>query len=199
MKILVGETELQARISQMASEIDEYYKKQKWYQESDKPVVVIGILTGALFFMSDLVRRLTIRVELDFVRTSTYPGKSLISREPKILIEPSKKLINNHVLILDDVLDNGKTLKLVHDTLRWGYPETMRTAVLLRKLGKAPANVKVDFVGFDIPDEFIVGYGLDYGGKYREMPYVAVWSEDESGKCEETTESDQQVCSDRSP
>ncbi len=197
MKILVGETELQARISQMASEIDEYYKSQKWYQESDKPVVVIGVLTGALFFMSDLVRKLTIRVELDFVRTSTYPGKSLISRQPEILIEPSKKLLNEHVLILDDVLDNGKTLKLVHDTLRWGYPETMRTAVLLRKPGKAPENVKVDFVGFDIPDEFIVGYGLDYGGKYREMPYVAVWSEDESGRCEETSESDQQVCDNR--
>ena len=198
MKILVSEDHLQMRISQMASEIDEYYKNQKWYQESDKPVVVIGVLTGALFFMSDLVRKLTIRVELDFVRTSTYPGKSLINREPKILIEPSKKLLNEHVLILDDVLDNGKTLKLINDTLRWGYPETMRTAVLLRKPGKAPENVKVDFVGFDISDEFIVGYGLDYGGKYREMPHVAVWSEDESGRCEKTSERDKQVCGDRS-
>ncbi len=198
MKILVGQDELQTRISQMASEIDTYYKDQEWYQNSDEPVVIICVLTGAIFFMADLVRQLTIRVELDFVRTSTYVGETVLSRKPKILVAPSKQLQGTNILILDDILDSGKTLKLIHDSLRWGYPKTMRTAVLLRKPGKAPGNVRADFIGFDIPDEFVVGFGLDYGGKYREMPHVAVWSEDEFRKCEETTESDQQVCGNRS-
>lgn len=199
MKILVGQDELQARISQMASEINTYYKNQEWYKNSDQPVVIICVLTGAIFFMADLVRQLTIRIELDFIRTSTYIDGTLLSREPKILTAPSRQLQDTHILILDDILDRGKTLKTVHDTLRWGYPKTMRTAVLLRKPGKAPENVKADFVGFDIPDEFVVGFGLDYGGKYREMPYVAVWSEDESRECEKTTESNKQVCGNRSP
>lgn len=194
MKILVTEQQLQMRISQMASEIDTYYKNQEWYQNSDEPVVIICVLTGAIFFMADLVRKLTIRVELDFVKTSTYIGETVLSREPEILVAPSRKLQDTHILILDDILDRGKTLKLIHDSLRWGYPKTMRTAVLLRKPGKAPENVKADFVGFDIPDEFVVGFGLDYGGKYREMPYVAVWSEDESGECEEKTEGNSHVC-----
>lgn len=181
MKILVTENQLQMRISQMASEIDDYYKNQEWYQDSDKPVIIICVLTGAIFFMADLVRRLTIRIELDFVKTSKYVGETVLSRETKILVAPSRNLQDTHILILDDILDSGKTLKLIHDSLRWGYPKTMRTAVLLRKPGKAPENVKADFIGFDIPDEFVVGFGLDYGGKYREMPHVAVWSEDESG------------------
>jgi len=197
MKILVDETQLQTRISKMASEIDTYYKDQEWYQNSNEPVVIICVLTGAIFFMADLVRQLTIRVELDFVRTSTYVGETVLSREPKILVAPSKRLLDIHILILDEMLDTGKTLKLIHDSLRWGYPKTMRTAVLLRKPDKAPASVVVDFIGFDIPDEFVVGYGLDYGGKHREMPHVAVWSEDESGQSERPIDSNQSIYSDQ--
>ncbi len=153
MKILVTEDNLQMKISQMASEIDAYYKDQEWYQNSDEPVVIICVLTGAIFFMVDLVRNLTIRMELDFVRTSTCSGKSISSREPNILVEPSRNIQNAHILILDDILDTGKTLKLINDIFLWKYPKTMRTAVLLRKPGKAPENVKADFIGFDIPDE----------------------------------------------
>jgi hypoxanthine phosphoribosyltransferase len=195
MKTLISQSDLDRRVSQMAAEIDAYYKDKDWYRKTNEPVVIIGVLTGALFFMSDLIRKLTIRMELDFVRTSTYPGKSLTSREPKILVEPSRNLHDSHVLIVDDILDTGKTLKLIHDSLRWGYPKSMKTAVLLRKPDKAPENVKVDFIGFDIPDEFVVGYGLDYGGKHREMPCVAVWSEDESGKGENSFERNQSIYS----
>ena len=180
MKTLIDEKSLQSRISQMALEIDEYYSSQWWYQNTQEPVIIIGVLTGAVFFMADLVRKLSIRVELDFVRVSTYPGKAIIAQEPKIIIPPSRSLHNARILLVDDILDTGKTISVVGEDLSWSCPDSIRTAVLLRKPGKAPSHISADFVGFDIPDDFVVGYGLDYDGRYREMPCVAVWSKDES-------------------
>lgn len=181
MQILIDDERIQTRIGDMAWSIDRYYRNQCWYRETQEPVIVIGVLTGAMFFMADLVRELSIRTELDFIRTSTYPGKATIAQKsPKIIAEPTKPLHDAHILIIDDILDTGKTLRLIKQYLSWPYPEDIRTAVLLRKPGKAPPNVTADFVGFDIPDEFVVGYGLDYNGRHREKPYVAVWSEDES-------------------
>lgn len=180
MRTLIDETRLQARISEMALEIDAYYQDQDWYRKTQEPVVVIGVLSGAVFFMADLVRKLSIRTELDFIRASTYPGKATTAQQPKIVCPPTKHLHDAHILLLDDILDTGKTLGMIRTHLAWPYPEDIRTAVLLRKPGKAPPDVTADFVGFDIEDEFVVGYGLDYDGRYREQPYVAVWSADES-------------------
>lgn len=180
MRILIDRDRLQARIFEMALEIDSYYEKQDWYQNTQEPVVVIGVLTGAVFFMADLVRKLSIRTKFDFIRVSTYPGKAITAYKPKIIAPPTMSLHDAHVLLVDNILDTGKTIKVIREYLAWPYPETMRTAVLLRKPGKAPADVTAGFVGFDIPDEFVVGYGLDHNGRYREKPYVAVWSKDES-------------------
>lgn len=180
MKTLIYEASIQARIAEMATEIDEYYSGQSWYRKTQEPVIVIGMLTGAMFFMADLVRKLSIRVELDFIRVSTYPGKAMTAQEPKIITAPTKNLHNSHILLVDDILDTGKTIKVVRKYLSESYPDSIRTAVLLRKPGKAPDHIKANFVGFNIPDDFVVGMGLDYNGRYREMPYVAVWSEDES-------------------
>lgn len=179
IRTIIAESTLQKRIAEMALEIDEYYLQQNWYQKTQEPVVVIGVLTGAVLFMADLVKKLSIRVELDFIRVSTYPGPTTIGKTPKIITPPTSKLYDSHVLLVDDILDSGKTLQIIQDSLVWPSPESMQTAVLLRKQGKAPSNVTADFVGFDIPDDFVVGYGLDYDGKYRTMPYVAVWSDDE--------------------
>jgi len=190
MRTLIDEEHLQTRISELALEIDSYYKGQDWYQKTQEPVVVIGVLTGAVFFMADLVRKLSIRVELDFIRVSTYPGKATIAQEPQIITPPTRSLHDAHVLLVDDILDTGKTMRIIREHLAWPHPESMRTAVLLRKPGKAPADVTAGFVGFDIPDEFVVGYGLDYDGRYREQPCVAVWSEDES----RTSKSEAEQC-----
>ena len=199
MKTLIDEKSLQSRISQMALEIDEYYSSQEWYQNTQEPVIVIGVLTGAVFFMADLVRKLSIRVELDFVRVSTYPGKAITAQEPKIITPPSRLLCDAHILLVDDILDTGKTISVVGEDLLWSCPDDVRTAVLLRKPGKAPAHISADFIGFDIPDEFIVGYGLDYDGRYREMPYVAVWSEDESRRDQSEGNRDRCVYGDKAP
>ena len=177
MKTLIDKNRIQTRISEMALEIDEYYKKQDWYRETQEPVIVIGVLTGAMFFMVDLVRKLSIRTKLDFIRVSTYPGKTTIAQEPKIITPPTISLRNTHILLVDDILDTGKTIDVVTEQLAWPGPESIQTAVLLRKPGKACADITAGFVGFDVTDEWIIGMGLDYNNRYRELPYVAVWSE----------------------
>jgi hypoxanthine phosphoribosyltransferase len=177
-KVLIDKDRIQARITEMASDIDFYYSRQDWYRHSEEPVIVIGVLTGAIFFMADLVRQLSIRTELDFIRVSTYQGKSITAQEPKITLWPKRNLHDSaHVLLIDDILDTGKTLGFIEDHILWECPLSMKTAVLLRKPGKAKNIETVDFVGFDIPDEFVVGMGLDYNDLYRNLPYVSVLSD----------------------
>lgn len=178
MKTLISEDRIQARISEMAKEIDKYYWERNGYRKRYEPVVVIGVLNGAFFFMVDLVKQLSTNIEIDFIKISTYPGKSTTAQNSKIITQLDRSLHDADILLLDDILDSGSTLKELYRHLGESYPESITTAVLLRKPGKAPDDVKAKFVGFDIPDEFVVGYGLDYNGKYREMPYVAVWRED---------------------
>jgi len=182
MRTLIDAERLQARISDMALEIDSYYRGQDWYRMTQEPVVVIGVLAGAMFFMADLVRKLSIRTKLDFTRMSTYSGKATTVQQPKIICPPASRLHDAHILLIDDILDTGRTIGVLRTHLAWPYPEDVKTAVLLRKSDKVPYDVKADFIGFDIPDEWVVGYGLDYNGLYRELPYVAVWSGDESGQ-----------------
>lgn len=175
MKTLINTDSLQARISEMAMEIDSYYKQQDWYHNTQKPVVVIGVLTGAMFFVADLVRKLSIRVELDFIKVSTYPGKTTTAQESKIIIPPTRSLHNAHVLLVDDILDTGKTIKVVRKFLARWYPESMLTAVLLRKPGKASGNTMANFVGFNIEDEWVAGYGMDDSrGRRREVQCVFI-------------------------
>ncbi|KKN98887.1 hypothetical protein LCGC14_0141280 [marine sediment metagenome] len=178
MKTLISEQQLQTRITEMALEIDSYYMAQEWYRNTQEPVIVVGVLTGALFFMADLIRKLSIRIELDFMRVSTYPGKATVAQKPKIITPPDRSLRDAHILLVDDILDTGKTIKVVKKWLSWPVPEDIWTCVLLRKPDKN-SEVKADFVGFDVPDEFLIGYGLDHDGKFREMPYVAFLSEEE--------------------
>ena len=175
-KIIIDEHMIQARISEMASEIDSYYKNQEWYQRTQEPVIVIGILTGAMFFMTDLVRKLSIRMELDSIRISTYPKEQAIVKQSKVIHWSLRNLHDAHILLIDDILDTGKTLELIKKYLSWPYPESIKTAVLLRKTLSTPVTTTADFIGFDIPDKFVYGFGLDDNGRHRELPYVAVRS-----------------------
>ena len=175
MKTLISRARIKNRISVMALLINEYYQSRDWYQKTQEPVIVIGVLTGAIFFMADLVRQLSIRIKLDFIRMSTYPGKSTTAQEPSIIALPILPLRDAHILLIDDILDGGKTINTVKEHLSWLHPESIRTAVLLRKPGKAPSDVVVDFVGFDIPDEWVAGYGMDdRNGLQREVKYIFV-------------------------
>lgn len=181
MRILVDKKHIQNRIGDVAWEIDRHYNKQDWYKNTKEPVIVLGVLSGGMFFMADLVRQLSIRTEMDFIRVSTYPGKATTAQKPRIIVEPTKLLHNAHILIVDDILDTGKTLGCVKEHLLYPHfpivqfrPASIQTAVLLCKPGKAVNNMTADFVCCGIEDEWVVGYGLDYNGRYRNLPYVAV-------------------------
>lgn len=136
-------------------------------------LVIVPILTGSVMFVADLVRRLPLKLRLEMVGVSSYPGKSMESKGVSIRHELPGTLAGKHVLVIDDILDSGHTLDVVTRLIREQRPASLRTCVLLRKPGKSSLPVAPDYVGFDIPDEFVVGYGLDYDGFYRNLPEIA--------------------------
>jgi len=188
MKTLIDKITIQTRITEMASEIDFYYCGQDWYRHTQEPVIIIGVLTGAIFFMADLVRQLSIRTKLDFIRVSTYPvmepiqcfGQKKLSKimtglESDIIAKPMSQMHNSRVLTIDDILDTGLTYQAIRAHLFQSGSKDIRLATLLRKPGKAPKHIKADFVGFDIGDEWVAGYGMDdRHGRQREVQCVFV-------------------------
>ena len=168
-RILITADQLADRVGALALEIT------KRYQACEQPLVIITVLSGAVVFLADLIRQLPIRMRLSLLSVSSYPGPTRESQGAKLrgTFELDCELEGMPVLIVDDILDSGGTLKLVQRTIRSRGPRSMETAVLLRKPGRAPADLKVEYVGFDIPDEFVVGYGLDYDGQYRNLPHIA--------------------------
>ena len=137
-------------------------------------VVIVPILTGALVLTADLIREMPMRLSLRVVAVSSYPGTSITSKGAKIEGELPKDLSGKHVLIIDDILDSGQTIGLVKELIERQKPASLRTCVLLRKPESVRArHVDVEYVGFDIPNEFVVGYGLDFGGYYRNYPQIA--------------------------
>ena len=173
LNTIISSEEIQKRIGEMANEIDKYYLQQEWYRQTEQPVIVVGVLTGSLFFMADLLRKLTIRTKLDFIRVSTYPGTSTTAQSSKIVHYPVERLYNTHILLIDDILDTGGTMHLIRSHLSAVFPASVKIAVLLRKPYKRSSSINGDFIGFDIQNKFVVGYGLNYGNKYRELPYIA--------------------------
>ncbi|MBL8962440.1 MAG: hypoxanthine phosphoribosyltransferase [Phycisphaeraceae bacterium] len=137
-------------------------------------VVIIPILTGALVLAADLIRELPLRLSLRVVAVSSYPGASIASKGAKISGDLPCDLCGKHVLIIDDILDSGQTIGLVKELIAGQGPASLRTCVLLRKPESVRVRpVEVEYVGFDIPNHFVVGYGLDYDGFYRNYPQIA--------------------------
>lgn len=139
----------------------------------DAELVIVPILTGAMILVADLIRHLPIKLHLELAGVSSYPGTSIESKGASMKHDLPPTLGGKHVLIVDDILDSGQTLDLVSRIVRDMKPASLRTCVLLRKPGKARVHFTPDYVGFDIPDEFVVGYGLDYDGYYRNYPEIA--------------------------
>lgn len=166
MRVLITTEQIQARLSEMAEIIGPEYR--------GRPLTIVGVLTGSLMFVADLVRRLDIPLRIGLIQASSYRGKTTKAGELHLGLEILSDVRGRHVLLLDDILDTGQTLNhLVRHLLDQGAL-SVRIAVLLRKEGRQVHPVHVDFVGFDIPDAFVVGYGLDYNDEYRQLPYVAV-------------------------
>lgn len=144
------------------------------YGPLDPALTLVPILSGSIIFLADLIRQLPLKMKLALVHVSTYPGAATTAQEPRTLHEPIGDIRGRHVLLIDDILDSGRTLRRAQEMLRRREPASLRTAVLLRKPAKAPADVTADFVGFDIDDLFVVGYGLDYDDHYRNYPHIGV-------------------------
>lgn len=167
-RILFTREQIQQRVRSMADEIAGVYA------DLEPGMTIVPILSGSVIFLADLIRELPLRMKIALIQLSTYPGASTTAQQPQVVRELSGDVRGRHVLIVDDILDTGRTLRHVQQLIRERGADSVRTAVLLRKPGKAPPDVRVDFVGFEIDDLFVVGYGLDYDDHYRNLPHIGV-------------------------
>ncbi len=167
-RVVVPEREIATRVASMAGEITTAYT------DHGEGITIVAILTGSLVFLADLIRCLPMRIRIALVGATSYAGKTTESRGARLEYAILPDLCNCDVLIVDDILDTGGTLRIAQDLVRSGIPRSVRTAVLLGKHDVVPSDFPVDFVGFYIADEFVIGYGLDYDGLYRNLPYIGV-------------------------
>lgn len=169
-RILIDRTRIATRVAEMGTQIA---SDLELTTGADR-LVVVPVLTGALVFTADLVRTMPMRLRLELIEASSYPGKATQSQGVTLGSGPIDSLAGAHVLIVDDIFDSGRTLAAVRDLVAATNPASVRTAVLLRKEVERAVDMTPDYVGFDVPDAFVVGYGLDYDGWYRNLPNIAV-------------------------
>src|ERR1043165_3508014 len=166
MRVLITTEQIQQRVSELASQIRPV--------EGGRPLTSVGVLTGSLMFLADLVRHLDIPLRIGLIQASSYRGPATEPGQLRIGTDILADVKGRHVLLLDDILDTGQTLKHLLTHLLDQGAASVKIAVLLRKQGRQVHRVNVDYVGFDIPDVFVVGYGLDHNDEHRQLPYVAV-------------------------
>lgn len=167
-RVILPRERIQARVRALAGEI------VASYGPALPSLTLVPVLSGAIIFVADLIRELPLKMKIALVHLSTYPGRALRAGEPRTILEIAGELEGRDVLIVDDVLDSGRTLRSVQEMARARRPRSLRTAVLLRKPARGPRDAPVDFVGFDIDDLFVVGYGLDFDDHYRNYPHIGV-------------------------
>ena len=167
-EVLISEAELQGKIAEIAARISEDYAARN--------ILVIGVLKGAIFFISDLVRQLSVPCELDFMAVSSYGASTHSSGVVRILKDLDIPIAGRHVLIVEDVIDSGLTLSYLLKNLTSREPASLEICTLLAKPGYKRLNIAVRYVGFELPDVFVVGYGLDYAERYRNLPHIAAFA-----------------------
>ncbi len=166
-EILISQDEIIAKVKELGQQISKDYSE-------DQELIVVGILKGAIIFLSDLVREINLPIALDFMAVSSYGSSTESSGAVRILKDLERDVENKHVLIVEDIVDTGLTLKYLLDNLHARKPASVKTCTLLDKPSRRLVDVTVNYNGFSIPDKFVVGYGLDYGETYRNLPYIAV-------------------------
>ena len=166
IRVLVSEKEVDERIEALGKQISKDYE--------GKQVHLICVLKGGAFFMCELAKRITVPVSLDFMSVSSYGDGTASSGVVRIAKDLDESIEGKDVLIVEDIIDSGRTLYYLMDILRKRNPESLHLCTLLDKPERREKDVTVDYVGFEIPDEFVVGYGLDYAQKYRNLPYIGV-------------------------
>jgi hypoxanthine phosphoribosyltransferase len=169
-EVLIDEPALRQRIEELGEEISADY--------DGRDVLLVGVLKGAVFFMADLMRRLSLPCEIDFMAISSYGEGTDSSGVVRILKDLDSNITGRHVLVLEDIIDTGLTLSYLMRNLGAREPASLEVCALLVKHGRRETDVPVKYVGFEIPNRFVVGYGLDYGERYRNLPHVAVMSDE---------------------
>jgi hypoxanthine phosphoribosyltransferase len=169
-EVLIDTDALSARIAELGAEVSADYE--------GRDLLLIGVLKGAVFFMADLMRKLTIPCEVDFMAISSYGASTDSSGVVRILKDLDINIEGRHVLVVEDIIDSGLTLSYLMRNLESREPASLEVCALLTKPDRREMDVPVRYVGFEIPNRFVIGYGLDFGERYRNLPYVAVLSED---------------------
>lgn len=165
-RVLVSEEELKAKVAELGKQISEDYR--------GKPLLLVCILKGSVVFMADLMRAIDIDCKIDFMSISSYYSGTKSSGQVRIVLDLNKPVQDYDLLIVEDILDSGITLSYIKELLLPRKPRSIKICTLLDKPERRVADIKADYSGFSIPDEFVIGYGLDYDEKYRNLPYVGV-------------------------
>lgn len=166
IRVMISEEDVDKRIEELGKTISEDY--------AGKQVHLICILKGSVFFTCELAKRISIPVSLDFMSVSSYGDGTISSGIVKIAKDLDETLEGKDVIVIEDIIDSGRTLHYLLDVLQKRQPNSLKLCTLLDKPDRRVKDVKVDYVGFEIPDEFVVGYGLDYAQRYRNLPYIGV-------------------------
>ena len=166
IKVLISEAQIAKRVEELAGEISQRY--------AGKEVTMICVLKGSFLFFADLVRKMKVPVQCEFISASSYGNAKTSSGEVKLALDVSAPLDGKHVVIVEDIVDTGLTLQYIRDLFALRNPASLDCCALLEKPEAIKTDVKVEFAGFKIGNEFVVGYGLDYAQKYRELPYIGV-------------------------
>ncbi|MDY3367078.1 hypoxanthine phosphoribosyltransferase [Zhenhengia yiwuensis] len=165
-RVLLSEAEIVAKVKELGDKLTEEYR--------GKELLVVGILKGSNVFMSDLIRQINIPLKIDFMMVSSYGNATESTGVVKIIKDIEQSISGKHLLIVEDIIDSGLTLKYLKEMLETRKPASIKLCTLLDKPARRKENVDVDYVGFEMPDEFLVGYGIDYAEYYRNLPYIGV-------------------------
>lgn len=166
IRVMISEEEVDAKIAELGKQISEDY--------AGESVHLLCILKGSVFFTCELAKRISVPVSLDFMSVSSYGDGTKSSGIVKIAKDLDETIEGKNVIVIEDIIDSGRTLHYLLDVLQKRNPKSMKLCTLLDKPDRRVVDVKVDYTGFSIPDEFVVGYGLDYAQKYRNLPYIGV-------------------------
>ena len=171
MRVLIPQPAIDRRVRELAAEIDRDYAGRP----ADDPLVCVGVLKGAVFFLSDLLKQVTVPVAVDFFQAASYGSRGAHRGEVRIRKDIDLAIQGRDVLLIEDVVDTGYTLRTLLALLRWRGARSVRLCTLLDKAAAREVEVEIDYRGFAIDDVFVVGYGLDHGERFRNLPYIAVW------------------------
>lgn len=169
-KSLISESKLQLRISELAQEINHDYRSRE--------VIAVCILRGSFIFFADIIRQLDLNLACEFLGVSCYNNQMVSSGEVKVTLDLHEPLENRHVIVFEDIVDTGLTLSFITNSLRARKPASLKSCSLLLKPDCLKTEIEVDYLGFKIGREFVVGYGIDYAGKYRNLPYIGILEQD---------------------